>query len=83
MAFVSVGNQSAALALRGGGIATGWAMNSTYFMRLADRCIAAARRSFDLEAVAEFQSLADEFMRKAEELERMGVSKPAVRPDGD
>jgi hypothetical protein len=48
-------------------------MDSAYFTRLADRCIAAARRSFDLDAVTEFHKLADEFVRKAEELERSGT----------
>jgi hypothetical protein len=47
---------------------------SAYFMRLADRCIGAARRSFDLDAVAEFRKLAGELIRKAEELEHIGTS---------
>ena len=46
-------------------------MDSAYFSRLADRCVGAARRSFHLDAVTEFRNLAEEFARKAEELERM------------
>jgi hypothetical protein len=54
-------------------------MDSAYFTRLADRCIAAARRSFDLDAVTEFRKLADEFGCKAEELERSGTPVAVAR----
>ena len=57
----------------------GDSMDSTYFSRLADRCVGAARRSFDLEAVTEFRNLAEEFVRKAEELER--ADAPVVAAD--
>jgi len=60
------------LAIRcGAGETWGDSMDSAYFSRLADRCIGAARRSFDLDAVTEFHKLAEEFARKAEELDRI------------
>jgi len=46
-------------------------MDANYFRALAARCLAASRSSFDIHAVEEFRKLADEFTRKANELERL------------
>ena len=51
-------------------------MNSCYFLTLADRCAAAARNCFELSAITEFHALADEFARKAAELESVN---PALK----
>jgi hypothetical protein len=55
-------------------------MDSTYFRHLAARCLGAARHSFDIDAVGEFRKLADEFVRKADELER--IDPPIVITKG-
>jgi hypothetical protein len=46
-------------------------VDSTYFRDLAARCLVAARRSFDVEAIGEFRKLAEEFARKADAVERL------------
>lgn len=55
-------------------------MHSDYFWRLAERCVSAARNCFECSAIEEFRALADEFARKAVELEgidRMAIARPA------
>ena len=44
-------------------------MEADYFRTLAARCMRAARTCFDLNAQKELRELADEFKRKAHELE--------------
>jgi hypothetical protein len=54
-------------------------MQSIYLRVLAGRCRAAARNCCDLGARQEFRDIADELIRKADELDGFGTSIMVMR----
>jgi hypothetical protein len=48
-------------------------MDASYFRTLAARCLSASRNCFELRAKEEFRQLANEFLQKADEVERVDL----------
>ena len=58
-------------------------MESSSLRAVAGRCLAAARECFDLHAKQEFREIADDLIRKADELDRFGHSFVDIRRGGN